>query len=54
MFEDIKIYFWQIWYFGVNGTEWVNLQLGIVLTKTSRRFDLSDRLSNQDGPELDN
>ena len=33
MFEDIKIDFWQIWHFGVHGTEWVNLQRGIVLTK---------------------
>ena len=41
MFEDIKIDFWQIWHFGVNGTEWVNLQRGIVLTKTLGRFDLS-------------
>ena len=38
IFEVKNIDFWQIWYFDVNRTGWVSLQLSIILMQTVGRF----------------
>ena len=54
MFEDIVIGFSQIWYFDLNSTGWVGLQLAIVLTKTLGKFHCEWPLSNNDAQKLNN
>ena len=34
IYEVINIHFWKIWHFDVNGTEWMGLELSVILMQT--------------------
>ena len=40
VFEVININFWEIWYFDIKDTGWVDLQLRVILTQIVGRFNM--------------
>ena len=40
IFEVININFWEIQHFDAKGTDWVGLQLSVILTQTVGRFEM--------------